>query len=264
MKTCPGSADLPRDQGQRNQATCVVRSVYMLGYSHSPEDHGRRRTGKKPRHFLKGFSRDSTNRGNLFWRIILKIGFQFFKTTGVAGNIIFIYQAFRNDGVHHRVQHRHIGIRTELQEMGRMPGQLRASWIRQNEFRAVLSRVFDERCRYRMIGNRIGANQENDIGIRHIGKGIRNRTRTDPFKQCTHRRGMAKTGTVIHVVAAESRSYQFLQKVRFFVAAFRTPISCQCTLSMIVPDFLQTRSSKIQGFIPFSFSEDISPVFGIQ
>ena len=94
------------------------------------------------------------------------------KTTGVSGNIIFIYQAFRNDRMHHRVQHRHIGIRTELQEMGRMPCQLRASWVRQNEFSAVLSRVFNERCSYRMIGNRIGANQENDIRISNIGEGI--------------------------------------------------------------------------------------------
>ena len=61
-----------------------------------------------------GIPRDSTNRSNLFWRIIFKIGFQFFETTGVAGNIIFIYQAFGNDGVHHRVQHRHIGIRIPM------------------------------------------------------------------------------------------------------------------------------------------------------
>src|SRR4029079_7430728 len=40
MQAGAGSADLTADQGKRDQAACIVGAVHMLGYTHTPEDHG--------------------------------------------------------------------------------------------------------------------------------------------------------------------------------------------------------------------------------
>ncbi len=51
MQAGTGTADLSRDQGQRDQAARVVGAVHMLADAHAPEDDRGARARIHPRHF---------------------------------------------------------------------------------------------------------------------------------------------------------------------------------------------------------------------
>ena len=74
-----------------------------------------------------------------------------------------------------------------------------------------LGGVLDERCRDRMVHRRIGADDEDDLGIGDIAHLIRHRPRVDAFHQRGHARGVAEAGAVVHVVGSEPGAHQFLK-----------------------------------------------------
>ena len=86
--------------------------------------------------------------------------------------------------------------------------------------RAVLGRVLDPGSGNRMIHRRVGANDDDHVGLGHVHHRVRNAPRANAFEQGHHRRGVAQACAVVDVVAAKADADQFLEQVGFFVAAF--------------------------------------------
>ena len=70
--------------------------------------------------------------------------------------------------VHHRVQQRDVGVGLELQVVRGVARELRAARIGEDQLGAVLHRVLDPRRGDRMVDDRIGADQQDDLGVQHV------------------------------------------------------------------------------------------------
>ncbi len=72
-----------------------------------------------------------------------------------------------------------------------MAREFRAARIGEDQLRAVLDRILDPRGRDRVIDDRIGTDQEHDLGLQHVHYRIRHRTGADAFEQRRNTRRMA-------------------------------------------------------------------------
>ena len=171
------------------------------------------------RYFTQRFSRNAAQRCHFFRTVIFRVLFQRFKICSSVADEIFIHQAFIDDGVDHRIQHRDIGVSLELEFAPRMAAKLSAAWIGDDQFCAVLDRVFYPGCRHRMVRGRVGTNEENDFGLGDIGHLIGHRAGSHSFEQCRYRRCVAQPRAMVNVIGAKSRADQLLEQIRFFIAA---------------------------------------------
>ena len=89
------------------------------------------------------------------------------------------------------------------------------------ELRAPLRGVLDERRGDRVVDRRVGADDDDHVGVRALGERGRHRPRADRLHQGGDRRGVAEPGAVVDVVAAEPGADQLLEQVRLLVRPLR-------------------------------------------
>ena len=119
-----------------------------------------------------------------------------------------------------RVQHRDVGAVLELHHVGGMPLERLAARIHHDQLGAALGRLLEIGRRHRMVLGRVGADDDNDIGILHLVEGGRHRSRADAFQQRRHRGGVAEPRAMIDIVGAEAGAHQLLEQIGLFVRAF--------------------------------------------
>ena len=120
----------------------------------------------------------------------------------------------------HRVQQRNVGIGLELQHAPRVARELAAARIGIDQLDAALRGVLHPGRRHRVIGGRIGADEEDHLGVLDVVHLVRHRARADALEQRRDRRGVAKARAMVDVVGAEAGAHQFLEEEGLFVGAF--------------------------------------------
>ena len=90
---------------------------------------------------------------------------QLVEAFSVRLDVLFVIQAFFHDHVHHGVEQRHICPVLELQHVAGIALQRRAARVKNDQFGTTLGRLLEVgRCN-RVVLGRIGADDDDDIGI---------------------------------------------------------------------------------------------------
>jgi len=187
MQAGAGLADLAGHQRERDQAARVVGAVHMLRDAHAPEDHRALAGGVGARHFAQRFGRDAAQRRHFLRREILRVFLQRFVVVGAVADEIFVDQAFVDDGVDHRVQHRDIHVGLELQVAPGVAVEVVAARIEHHQLGTGLHRILDPGGGHRVVRARVGADEEDHLGLGHVRYLVRHCTRADAFEQRHHR-----------------------------------------------------------------------------
>ena len=87
------------------------------------------------------------------------------------------------------------------------------------ELGAALGRLLEEGRGDRMVLGRVGADDDDDVGVLALVEGRGHRGRADAFEQRRHRRGVAEPRAVVDVVGAEAGAHQLLEQIGLFVRA---------------------------------------------
>ncbi len=263
VQTRARTTHLAGHQAQRDETPRVVRAVHVLGDAHAPQNHRCFRRSVEPRHLPDRFRRYAADRRHRLGTVARDVFLQVLEADGAALDEILVRQPFVHDGVHHGVEQRDIGVGLELQEGGRMAREIGAARIDDDQLGAFLRRVLDPGRRDRVIRRRVGADQEDHLGLHHIADLIRHRSRADAFEQRHDRGGVAQPRAVIHVVRAESGAHQLLEQIRLLVGALGRAETGERNFPVLVPDFFELACGKVERFFPARLAEVLERVRGI-
>ncbi len=165
MQASAGTADLAGDQRQRDETARIVGAVGVLRHAHAPEDDGRLRAREGARHLAQRVGGHAADRRHLLRREVLDVLGELRKTFRVGLHILLVVQAFGDDGVEHGVEHRHVGAVLELQHAPGVALQGLAARIHDDQLGAALGRLLEEGGGDRMVLGRVGADDDDDVGV---------------------------------------------------------------------------------------------------
>ena len=217
MEAGPGPAYLPGEHRQRDEAACVVGAVYVLRDAHAPQDHRGTRLGEEPRHGANDRSVDAADGRHCLRAERGDVLLQRIVAARAVMNERLRSEPFFDDRMHHRIQQRDIGVRLELQIVGRVPGELRTTRIGENQLRATLDGVLHPRRGNRMIDDRIRADEQHDFRLQHVHHRIGNGARADSLEQRRDARRVTQPGAMVDVVRSEAGAYELLKEICFLV-----------------------------------------------
>ncbi len=106
-----------------------------------------------------------------------------------------------------------------------------------------------------MVLGRVGADDDDEIGILALVEGRGHRGRADAFEQRRHRRGVAQPRAVVDVVGAEAGADQLLEQIGLFVRALGRAEAGQRARPVAVADFLQAGGGALHRLFPGRFAE---------
>ena len=98
----------------------------------------------------------------------------------------------------------------------------------------------------------IGANDEQDIGVFNLVKGICGRSAAKTCSKTGYRRSMTDSRTVVHIVGAEHRPCELLHKVVLLIGAPGRGECSQRIRTIFIFDLSEPLGDKIECFIPAS------------
>ena len=193
------------------------------------------------------------------WMRLLEI----VESLGIAGDILLVGQSFIDDGMDHRIQHRDIGARLELQMLVGMSRQRLPARIHHDQLGAALGRILDEGRGDRMVDRWIGADHDDDLGVHRGGERRRHRARIQAFHQRRHRGGVAQPGAVIDIVGAEAGAHQFLEQIGLLVRPLGRAEAGERFHALSVTYADETLGGEIERFFPRRLAEMREGVGGI-
>src|SRR6478736_5315236 len=115
-----------------------------------------------------------------------------------------------------------------------------------DELRAALGRLLEEGRGDRMVLGRIGADDDDDIGVLALVERGGHRRRADALQQGRHRRRVAKPRAVVDIVGAEAGAHQLLEQVGLLVRAFRGAEAGERARAVAVANFHQTFGGAVE------------------
>jgi hypothetical protein len=175
------------------------------------------------------------------------------KIFGAFGDIGGIVQVFRQDDVHHAVDHRDIGAGILAQPQSGMTHQVLAAGIDDDQvliFQA--SRSFDVGPDDRMVFGGVRADDQNTIRVLQLADGVGHGPGAVGSRQAGYGGGMAEAGAVIHVAGADDRAHHLLHQVVFFVGHPGRSQAAYLFRAVFPLDFREPEGHQIQGLIPGS------------
>jgi len=207
-------------------------------------------------------SADAADRRHLLRRIILGVFLQRLVAAGPVGDEFLVDQVLLDDGVDHRVQQSDVGIGLELQHAPGVARQIAAPRVGVDQLGAALGGVLHPGRRHRVVRGRVGADQEDHLGVLDVVHLVRHRARADALEQRHHRRGMAKARAMVDVVLAEAGAHQLLEQVGLFVRALGRAEAGERVL-VLLADLPQPLGRLVEGDVPRHLLEYLAPVGGI-
>ena len=192
---------------------------------------------------------------HLLRREFLDALFELVKAFGIARDILLVGQAFGDDGVEHRVQHRDIAAGLEREMFVGMPRQRLPARIHHDQLGAALGRVLEVGRGNRMVHGGIGADHDDDFGIHGGRERRRHRAGVQAFHQGCDRGSVAQPGAVIDIVGAETGAHQFLEQIGLFVGALGRAETGQRLDTLFVADFDEAFRGDIERLFPRRFAE---------
>ncbi len=250
MEPRAGTPNLAADQRQRDQAACVVGAMGVLRHTHSPEDDGALGARKRARNVAQHVRLDAADRGHLLGRERLHALGELVEILGIGLNILLVVKLLSDDDVEHRVEHRNVGAVLELHHLPGVALERLAARIHHDELRATLRGLLEEGRSDRVVFGRVGADDDDDIGILAFVEGRGHRRRADAFQQRRHRRRVAKPRAMIHVVRTEPGANQLLEEISLLVGAFRRAEAGERARPIAVADFHQAPGGAIERLFP--------------
>jgi hypothetical protein len=131
-----------------------------------------------------------------------------FSTSGDEGGV---GQSLFDDHMHHGVEQRHVGVGLELDEAVGGARQFALARVHHDQLGAVLHRVFDPGGGHRVVDRRVGADDDDHVGQRHVHHRVAHGPRAYAFEQRRDTRCMTQAGAMVDVVAAEAQPHQLLE-----------------------------------------------------
>ena len=165
-----------------------------------------------------------------------------------------------DDRMEQRVQQRDVAARLESEPMRGVAHQILAARIDDDQLRAALRRLLEERGRDRMIHGRPSADDDDALrvhrGVERRGHGAR----ADAFHERRDGRRVAEPRAVIDVVGFEARAHELLEQVGLLVRALRRAEARQRLAAALVENLLEPLGRARQRLFPRGFAEDLEAV----
>ncbi len=139
--------------------------------------------------------------------------------------------------------------------MLRVPRELRAARVGEDQVRALFDRVLDPRRGDRVIDHRIGADQQHDLGLRHVHHRVRHRAGADALEQRRDARRVAEPSAVIDVVGSEPGAHELLEEIRLLVRALRRAEARERARAVRVADSRERAAGEIERLVPGRLAE---------
>ena len=130
-----------------------------------------------------------------------------------------------------------------------------AARVHDDELGAALGGLLEEGRGDRMVLGRVGADDDDEVGVLALVEGRGHRGRADAFQQRRHRRGVAEPRAVIDVVGAEAGAHQLLEQIGLFVRALGRAEAGERLRAVAVADFLQAAGGAVERLLPGRLAE---------
>jgi hypothetical protein len=177
------------------------------------------------------------------------------EAVGVGLDILGVIELLGDDDVHHRVEQGHVAARLELQHVAGIALQRLAARVEHDEFRTALGGLLEIGGSDGVVLGRVGADDDDDVGILHRGERRGNGARADGLHQGGDRRGMAQPGAVVDIVAVEAGAHELLEQVGFLVGALGRAEAGEAAPAVRVADALEPLRGEVEGFLPARLAE---------
>ena len=172
-----------------------------------------------------------------------------------SGDELPIHEPQADDLVHHAVVEGDVGARLDLAEDVGVVGDPLATHVDHHELRPAAARLLEERRGDGVVGGRVGAGEDGDVGVDDVAVGRRHRARADALEQGGDARGVAQPRAVVDVVGAEARADQLLEEVRLLVGALRRAEAGDRLRAVLGVDPLQAPRDEVERLLPARLAE---------
>ena len=157
--------------------------------------------------------------------------------------------------MHHAVVERDVGARLDLAEDVGVLGDALAARVDDDQLRAAPARLLEERGRDGVVGRRVRAGEDRDVGVDDVAVGRRDRAGADALQQRGDARGVAQARAVVDVVRAEARADQLLEEVGLLVGALRRAEAGDRAGAVAVVDLLEPGRREVERLLPGRLAE---------
>ena len=250
MQPRAGTSDLAADQRQRDETARVVGAVGVLRHAHAPEDDGALGPRKRARDSAQHVRLDAADRRHLLGRERLHALGELVEILGVGLDVLLVVELLADDDVEDAVEHRDVGAVLELHHLPGMALERLAARIHHDELGAALGRLLEEGRGDGVVLGRIGADDDDDVGVLALVEGRGHRRRADALQQRRHRRRVAEPRAVVDIVGAEAGANQLLEQISLFVRAFGRAEAGERARAVTVADFHQALGGAVERLLP--------------
>jgi hypothetical protein len=198
---------------------------------------------------------DAADRLHGFRRELLQMDFELLEAVGVGLDILGVVEVLGDDDVHHRIEQGHVAAGLEAQHVAGEVLQRLAARVHHDEVGAALGGLLEIGGRDGMVLGRVGADDDDDVGILDRGERRGDGARADGLHQRGDGRGMAQPGAVVDIVAVEAGAHELLEQIGLLVGALGRAEAGEAAPAMGVADGLEALAGEIEGFLPARLAE---------
>ena len=206
---------------------------------------------------------NAADRRHLLGRELLDVLGEGFEVCGLRLDVLPVVKPFGHDRVENAVEHRDVGAGLELQHVGGVALERLAARIHDDELRAALGRLLEEGGGDRMVLGRIGADDDDDVGILALVEGGGDRRRADRLEKRRNRGGVAQSRAVIDVVGAEAGAHEFLEEISLLVRGLGRAEAGERLRAIAIADRFQSRGGAVERLLPGGGAEMRPGIGGI-
>ncbi len=142
-----------------------------------------------------------------------------------------------------------------MQHVGGVFAQRLAAGVDDDELRAALRRLFEIGGGNGMVLGRIGADDNDHVGVLDLVECRGHRAGADALDQGRDRRSVAEPRAVIDIIVVEARADQFLEQIGLFVGAFGRAEAGDGAVAVGFGDPRKTAGGEVQRLLPARLKE---------
>src|SRR3954449_1685378 len=250
-----GPADVAGDRAHRDQAARVVGARRVLGDPHAPVDDARVRLAPQAGSEPDRVGVDSGDLLGALRRVLLDHLRDLAVVRGARGDEVAVDQPEADDLVHDAVVEGDVRAGLDLAVDVGVVGDPLAPRVDHDELRPAAAGLLEERRRDRVVGRRVRARQDRDVGVDDVAVRRRHRARPDALEERGDARGVAQARAVVDVVRAEARADELLEEVGLLVGALRGAEAGDRAGTVLGVDRLQAAGGEGERLLPRRLAE---------
>src|SRR3954454_11086328 len=250
-----GPADVAGDRAHRDQAARVVGARRVLGDPHAPVDDTRVRLAPQAGDEPDRVGVDSGDLLGALRRVLLDDLRDLAVVGRARGDEVAVDQAEADDLVHDAVVEGDVGAGLDLAVDVGVVGDPLAARVDDDQLRPAAPGLLEERRRDRVVGRRVRAREDRDVGVEDVAVGRRDRAGADALEQRRDARGVAQARAVVDVVRPEAGADELLEKVGLLVGALRRAEAGDRRRAVRRVDLLQAARGELERLLPRRLAE---------